>query len=223
MKNYLLLLLIIPTFLLGQRNFEYKKDFEKILKETKNKDSELYYSNLLERYNKIDTTLTDKQVLSMLIAFTDNEYYKPYSDINFGRNLYKLNDEGKFDEVIKSGTEFLSNHPFDIKTLFEVSYAYFKTDNKITADNYIIKARQIFKAMFYSGDSKSIDTPAFALNPSDGQDFIKKAVGAKIGKMGSGKDDNGYFIDMLEAKFEDGESTMLYFIIPHATKKMFEK
>lgn len=222
MKNYLLLLLIIPTFFFGQRNFEYKKDFEKILKETKSKNSELYYPDLLQRYNKIDTILTERQVLSMLIAFTDNKYYKPYKDIEFGRNLYKLNDDGKFEEVIKSGTEFLSNHPFDIKTLFEVSYAYFKTGNKEIADKYIVKANQIFKAMFYSGDSKSIDNPAFALNPSDGQDFIKKAVGAKIGKMGSGKDDNGYFIDMLEAKFEDGEALMLYFIIPHATKKMFE-
>jgi len=223
MKNYLFLLLIIPGFLFGQRNFEYKKDFEKILKETKKKDSELNYSNLLERYNKIDSTLTDKQVLSMLIAFTDNKYYKPYSDIDFGRNLYKLNDDDKYTEVIKSGNEFLSNHPFDIKTIIEVSYAYFKTDNKMIAKNYIKKANQIFNAMNYSGDAKSIDTPAFALNPSDGQDFIKKALGAKIGKMGSGRDDNNYFIDMLEAKFENGDSQMLYFIIPHATKKMFEK
>lgn len=223
MKNYLFLLLIIPTFFFGQRNFEYKKDFENILKETKKKDSDLNYSNLLERYNKIDTTLTDKQVLSMLISFTDNKYYKPYSDIGFGRSLYKLNDDSKFEDVIKSGNDFLSNHPFDIKTLVEVSYAYFKTNNKKEADKYMIKTNQIFKAMFYSGDSKSIETPAFALNPSDGQDFIKKAIGAKIGKMGSGRDDNGFFIDMLEAKFEDGEAQMLYFIIPHATKKMFEK
>ena len=223
MKNYLFLLLIIPGFLFGQGNFEYKKDFEKILNETKKKDSELNYSNLLKRYNKIDTALTDRQVLSMLIAFTDNKYYKPYKDIDFGRNLYKLNDDGKFEDVIKSGNEFLSNHPFDIKSLVEVSYAYFKTNNKKEADKYLIKTDQIFKAMFYSGDSKSIETPAFALNPSDGQDFIKKAIGAKIGKMGSGRDDNGYFIDMLEAKFDDGEGTMLYFIIPHATKKIFEK
>lgn len=223
MKNYLLLLFIIPSFLFGQRNFEYKKDFETILKETKNKDSELNYSTLLERYNEIDTTLTDKQVLAMLIAFTDNKYYKPYSDIDFGRNLYKLNDDSKFEDVIKSGNEFLSNHPFDIKTIIEVSYAYFKTGNKKESKNILVKTDQIFKAMYYSGNATSIDTPAFALNPSDGQDFIKKAIGAKIGKMASGRDDNGYFIDMLEAKFEDGEAQMLYFIIPHATKKMFEK
>ena len=206
----------------GQENFIYKKDFEKILKETKSKNSEFYYDALVEKYNKIDTTLTDKQMLSLLIGFTDNKNYKPYKDIDFGRKMYKLNDESKFDEVIKEGVEFLKSHPFDIKTLFEVSYAFHKKGDEIQAKNYLIKGNQIFKAMYFSGNATSIDTPAFALNPGDGQDFIKKAIGGKIGKMGSGRDKDGYFIDMLELIMENEESQTLYFIIPHATKKMFE-
>jgi len=218
-----LVLFLFPIFVFCQNDFNYKKDFDNILKETKNNKSELYYGNLLERFNKIDTTLTNKQVLSLLIGFTDNKFYKPYKDIDFGRKLYKLNDDNKFDEVIITGNEFLKNHPFDIKSLYEVSYAYHKTNQQKIADDLLIKAKMILEAMYYSGNAENINSPAFALNPSDGQDFIRKGIGAKIGKMGSSKDENGYFIDMLEAKFEDGNSKMLYFIIPHATKKMFEE
>ena len=218
----ILILLLFPILIFSQNDFVYKRDFQKILQESKTKNSEFNYDDLLVRYNKIDTTLTDKQVLSLLIGFTDNKFYKPYKDIDFGRILYKLNDENKYDEVIKTGNEFLKTHPFDIKSLYEVSYAYHKTKNQILADEYLAKGMMIIKAMYYSGNAQSIKEPAFALNPSDGQDFIKKGIGANIGKMGSGRDENGDFIDMLEAKFEDGTTTMLYFIIPHATKKMFE-
>ena len=75
--------------------------------------------------------------------------------------------------------------------------------------------------MFYSGDGATMENAAFALGPADGQDFIYKFVGAKIGTMGSGRDKSGNFIDILEAKFEDGKVMNLYFSIQHATNKMF--
>lgn len=221
MKKITFLFLLIPLLIFSQKNFEYKKDFENILKEGKDKNSDLNYEKLLDRFNKTDTTLSDKQILSLLIGFTINKNYRPYKDVEFGRTLYSLNDDKKFDEVIKEGNKFIANHPFDLKGLFELSYAYYKKGNQTLADSYLMKTTMIFKAMIYSGDGKSIDNPMFALNPSDGQDFIRKTFGAKIGRMASGRDKNGYFIDMLEMK--DGEdSQTLYFIIPHATKKMFE-
>ncbi|QOW10246.1 DUF4919 domain-containing protein [Kaistella flava (ex Peng et al. 2021)] len=223
MKKYLFLFLLFPLSILAQKNFTYKKDFDLILKESKDKKSDLYYPNLLAKYNKIDSTLTDKEMLAMLISYTEDKNYKPYQDFNFGRKLYKLNEESKFAEVIKTGDAFLAKHPFDLKTLFEVSYAYHQTNKQQEADNYLQKAGFIFGAMFYSGDGMTIENPAFALNPSDGQDFIRKFIGAGIGTMGSGRDENGYFMDMLEAKFDNGETHTLYFIIPHATKKMFVK
>lgn len=222
MKQIILLLLFIPILAFSQANFNYKKDFDKFLKESKNKKSEFYYEDLLSRYNKVDTTLSNPQVLALLIAFTDNKFYKPYKDLEVGRKLYKMNDEGKYKEVIEEGTRFLRDHPFDIKSLFEVFYAYHKTDDQKNAEQYLIRSKLIFKAIYYSGNATSIDTPAFALNPSDGQDFILKAVGGKIGTMGSGRDKDGYFIDMLEMKMEGEQSQTLYFIIPHDTKKMFE-
>lgn len=218
----LILFLFFPLLIFAQDKFEYKKDFDNILKETKNKKSDIYYDNLLERYNKIDTTLTDRQVLALLIGFTDNKFYKPYKDIQFGRDLYRMNDDKQYKEVIQLGDEFLKTHPFDLKTLFETSYAYFKTDQKKIADQYLMKTKMIFHAMAFSGKGLNEDEPTFALNPTDGQDFLRKGFSMKIGKMGSGRDKNGDFLDILDIVFENGNTKSMYFIIPHATKKMFE-
>ncbi|MEJ5105061.1 DUF4919 domain-containing protein [Chryseobacterium sp. MYb328] len=218
----LILFIFFPLLILAQNKFEYKKDFDNILKETKNKKSDLYYDHLLKRYHKLDSTLTDKQVLALLIGFTDNKFYKPYKDIQFGRNLYQMNDDKQYNEVIQLGDEFLKDHPFDLKTLFETSYAYFKTDRKIIADQYLVKTKMIFRAMAYSGLGMDENNPTFALNPTDGQDFLKKGFSMKIGKMGSGRDKNGDFLDILDIVLENGNTKSMYFIIPHATKKMFE-
>ncbi len=154
------------------------------------------------RYNKVDSTLTGKELLSMLISYTDVKNYKPYLDIDVGRNLYKLNEDKKYDEVIKSGQTFLTKHPFDLKTIFEVSYSYHKLVEQKKADDYMLKGIQIFKAMNYSGDGLTIENPMFALNPADGHYFIFKPLVANIGTMGSGSDKDGNFIDILQAKFE---------------------
>lgn len=223
MKKLAFIFLLIPVFIFSQKNFDYKRDFATILKESQNKNSDLNFDRLVVRYHNTDTTLTDKQMLALLIGFTENKYYKPYKDLDFGRNLYKLNDEQNFDQVIKEGTSFIETHPFDLKTLFELSYAYHKKGNEILAKEFLKKTRMIFNAMVFSGDALSIENPIFALNPSDGQDFIRKGLEQKIGKMGSGKDKDGYFIEMLEMKGENESGVTLYFIIPHATKKMFEQ
>ncbi len=39
--------------------------------------------------------------------------------------------------------------------------------------------------------------------------------------MGSGTDKNGNFLDILQAKYQDGRTVTLHFIIQHATNKMF--
>src|SRR5205085_1440053 len=94
---------------------------------------------------------------------------------------------------------------------------------------YVFKGRRIFEAMNFSGDGKTTETPTFSLGPADGQDFIRKFVssrigGAKIGTMGSGRDKNGNFLDILQVVPKDGSNPYnLYFIIQHATDKMFSQ
>lgn len=222
MKKYLAFLLLCFGFTAyGQTNFNYKRDFAKILARTQDPQDALAYDKLLTRFQAVDTTLTDFEVLALMIGYTDKPEFMPYAYLSTERELYKLNAERKYQEALDKGLEFLKTHPVSLKALFEVYYSYKKLDQLDKGMPYFAQGKRILLAMYFSGDGKSIDEPTFALGPADGQDFIYKFVGADIGTMGSGHDKNGDFIDMLQAKFDDGETLQLYFIIEHAVQKMF--
>jgi len=217
----LLLFITAGQIVYGQTTFNYKDDFKKVLAKTKDQKDNLSYDKLLKRFSANDTTLTDFEVLALLIGFTDKPEYKPYDDLATEREIYKLNGEKKYQEGLDKANMFLKTHPLSVKALFEKSYSFHKLEQKDSAQYYLYQGQRIFKAMYFSGDGKTKETPTFALGPADGQDYIRKFVGEKIGVMGSGKDKNGNFLDILEIKFEDGQTMNLYFIIQHATDKMF--
>ena len=217
----LLLFITAGQIVNGQTTFSYKDDFKKVLAKTKDQNDNLSYDKLLKRFSANDTTLTDFEVLALLIGFTDKPEYKPYGDLTKEREIFKLNSEEKYQEGLDKANMFLKTHPLSVKTLFEIAYSYHKLNQEDSAKHYVYKGQRIFEAMYFSGDGKTKETPTFALGPADGQDYIYKFVGADIGTMGSGSDKNGYFLDILEAKFEDGNTMNLYFIIQHAMNKMF--
>jgi hypothetical protein len=219
----LFLSLITVQIAIGQTTFNYQNDFNNILEKTKDPKDNLFYDNLLKRFSVNDTTMTSHEVLALLIGFTAKPEYKPYSDFNIEREIYRLNDENKYQEGLDAGLKFIKTNPFSIKALVEITYSYYKLGKEDSARYYRDRGKRIFQAMYYSGNGKETETPTFALGPTDGQDYVHKFIGAEIGTMGSGQDKNGNFLDKIEAKFEDGQTVMLYFIIQHATAKMFSE
>jgi len=217
----LLFLLTAGHVTFSQGTFNYKDDFKKVLLKTKDINDSLSYDKLLKQFNSNDTSLTDFEVLALLIGYTDKPEYKPYRDLDIEREIYKLNGDKKYKAGLELGKKFIKTHPLSVKTLFEISFSFHKLNKEDSAQYYIYQGQRIFKAMYFSGDGKSKETATFALGPADGQDYILKFVGADIGTMGSGRDKDGNFLDILEAKFEDGNKMNLYFIIQHATRKMF--
>ena len=218
----LILLLTKGQIAFGQTTFNYNDDFKKVLAKTRDQNDNLSYDKLLKRFTANDTTLTDYEVLALLIGFTDKPAYKPYQDLDTERAIYKLNGEKKYQQGLDSANTFLTTHPLSVKTLFEKSYSFYKLEQQDSAQYYLYQGRRIFSAMYFSGDGRTHETPSFALGPADGQDYIRKFAGATIGIMGSGRDKSGNFLDILEAKFEGGQTIKLYFIIQHATAKMFD-
>jgi hypothetical protein len=221
------LFLVLGQRAIGQTQFSYKDDFQRILAKTKDRDNELFYDKLLERFYLNDPNLTDFEVLSLLIGFTDKPEFKPYQYLETERKIYDINGEGQYKQALDSATTFLKTHPLSVKVLWEKGYSFHKLGLEDSAAHYVFKGRRIFEAMNFSGDGKTPETPIFALGPADGQDFIRKFInsqigGAKIGMMGSARDKTGNFLDILEVVPKDGSNPYdLYFIIQHATKRMF--
>jgi tetratricopeptide (TPR) repeat protein len=211
--------LFITTTAFGQ-DFDYHRDFKDLLSKSKDKNSEYYYPKLLERFNSNDSTLTNKDIITLQIGFTANKNYKPYQTIDKEREILELISDKKYEKAIAECDKLLKTNPVNFTALIEKGFAYMKL-NKPDASIHKERTMKIIHSIMWSGDG-TIDRPYFVLSPIDGQTLIRYIMGGSIGTMGSGSDKNGYFLDILEMK-KDDKTVTKYFIIQHATDKMFDK
>lgn len=215
-KKLILLFIAFGFSLSAQSNFNYGADFKKILEKSKSASDPLSYDKLLPRYNQNDSTLSDAEMLALLIGFTAKPEYNPYHDISQEQAIYNLNAEGKYDTALVKAVAFLKTHPFSIKVLYEVSFAYYKARKTDSAKFYVDQGKRIFKAMKYSGDGKSKQMPMFALSHVDGQEYIYKHISGGIGERSMQKDADGNLLEILEVKLRAGAPYFLHFSIQHA-------
>ena len=220
MFRNIIILLVVAFGANAQSNFNYKRDYNTIVAKTKISGDKLNYDKLLLRFKANDNTLTDAEVLALLIGFSARPEYMPYEDLLVEHDIYNLNAEGKYDEALQKANEYLGTHPLSVKAIYEKSFSCFKAGNNDSAKYYVKQGQRIFKAMTYSGNGKTKQTPIFVLGPSDGHDYINKFIEGGIGLTSSIKDDNGNSVDILEVKLKAGESYELYFITQHASVKM---
>ncbi len=214
----------LSAFSQDKIDFDYTKDYDSILKSTKDSTSKIFYKDLYERFEKADSTLTNYELVALQIGYTDNPKYWPYQDIELEREIWTLNEKKEFGLSEKKLDTLLSNNPFNILGHREMSYVQNKLGNKKIADLHYEQFNLIVTSVLSTGDGTSYENSWFTLSPADGQWIIKLVFQQRICSMGSGSDDNGNFHDILGIKFEDSKDcNKLYFNIEPATKRMFEK
>jgi hypothetical protein len=96
--------ILITCFVFGQDkiDFDFTKDYDSILKLSKEKTSKLFYNSLLERFQKADSTLTNYELVALQIGYTDNPKYYPYQDIRLEREIWSLNEKKKMNFLKKN-------------------------------------------------------------------------------------------------------------------------
>ena len=212
----------------AQESFNYARDFAKILEQTNEQSSDLYFDKLLKRFRLNDNSLTDTETLSLLIGFTDDPHFKPYHYLTVERRIYSLNAQGKFKDALQLADSLLVTIPLSQQAIIEKSYSHYKLGQTDSSDFYLWKFKRIMRTMASTGDGLSPESAIFALGPADGQNFIRKYLASGIGTMGSGRDKYGNFIDILNALIKDektgeSKSQTMYFHVQHAVNKMFDQ
>jgi hypothetical protein len=218
--------IVITCLVYGQDkiDFDFTRDYDSILKMTKDNSNKLFYSDLFERFQKVDSTLTNYELVALQIGYTDNPKYYPYQDINLEKEIWSLNENEEFNLAEKKLDTLLSNNPYNILGHREMSYVQSKLGNKERAHLHYKQFDLILASVMSSGDGTSYETSWFTLSPADGQLIIKLVFQRAICSIGTGSDHNGNFHDILGMKFEDSEDCIeLFFNIEPATKRMFGK
>jgi hypothetical protein len=199
------------------QEFSYSRDFPVLQKRSLDAADQLYFPKLLGRFHANDTTLTNSEVLALLIGFTNDPHYDPYGDVDISTRVFRLNAAGAYEAALTLADSFLVTHPVDQQTLIEKAYALYKLREETESRRFLFRFRAIMKAMDHSGNGRSLATAIFALGPIDGQNYIHKFLGWHVGRMGSGYDKEHHFIDILDAVSKENKDTLTYYFnVDHA-------
>lgn len=207
------------------QNFDYNKDYEQLLKRSKDPKDSLYYEGLLQRFRVNDKKLTVFETLALMIGYTGTKNYKPYAYLKTERAIKVLNDSARYEQVLKTTDTFLAAHPLSQQAIIEKAYAFHQLKQKDSSLFYKEQFGRIMAAMDWSNDGRTPETAMFAVGQRDGENFIDKYYHADLGRDGAVEDRNGNLCDMLEMKFKkDGveKSLVFYFVIQHATNTFEE-
>jgi len=213
--------------------FDYHRDFKNILDQTLDRNSDWYYHKLIIRFLNDDTSLTKMDVLALMIGFTENPHYKPLEDMETEQEIFELNKQAEFVEVIHKSKPFLQTHPLNLLVLREISFAYNRMsmnfskksviDSSIlykdSSDYFMNLNDKIMEAMIYSGKGKKAETAIFSLGLADGEYFIPN-VGFTIDKKDTQWAKNGDFMEVIESVTAEGVKINFYFVIQHAKLKI---
>lgn len=211
------LLICITAF--SQPAFDYKRDFKPFLEQSQDRQSPLYYQKLLVRFLDRDTSLSNMEMLAMMIGYTEDPHYKPFEDMEPEKEIFDLNEEGLYDEVIIKAKTYLQTHPLSLRVNKEVSYAYYQKKMQDSADYYMDLVEKIMNAMIYSGTGKKPEVPIFSLGLADGEYFIPN-IGLKILDKNTDWNANNHFMEIIKASKSGDDEVVYFFVIEHAKQKI---
>ncbi len=206
---------------LKAQTFIYDIDFDVVLKRTLDESDSLYHKRLAKRFTKNDPSLSDYEVLALLINFTSSKNYSPYETIGLEYNVSDLINHYQYDAAIKKCDSLLSYQPYNQEILFDKAYAYLNIGQKDSSEHYRYKFNKIMDAMAASG-SGGMNDAIFSLGSKDGQNYIIQRLANRISTIGSGLDEDGNFMDIIESTNSSNDTLVMHFQIQHAINKLFE-
>lgn len=176
MKNWLILLLLLPLAVAGK-----VPDETDILGKVLDASSPYYYANLMLRYQTGDQTLSDEDYHYLYYGYAYQEDYKPLAD-NPDRDRALLlfqaavNDGQptgeQLQEVISAVNDAMRLDPFSPKMLNILAYAYGKSGNRREEQVHFNKMNCILVTIEETGDGLREGTPWHILMFEHGLDLL---------------------------------------------------
>lgn len=203
----------------AQPSFVYQRDFKAMLDSTKDNSNTVYYGKLLERFKNNDSSLSRREVLYLMIGFTEDNHYDPYNDMITEKQIFDLNESGDYTEALLESRDYIKDHPLSLRILKERSFSYNQVGKRDSAKYFMALVDKIMSAMIYSGKGRSAEEPIFSLGLDDGEQFIPN-VGMTITNKTTGRNKSKLFLEIINARTEENVSLDYFFVIQHAKEKM---
>lgn len=219
MKNIIFIIFLLNVCIVNaQSSFKYSRDFNSILIESRKPNSKLAYEFLWQKYSQNINNLSNKEMLSMLIGFTDKPTYKPYAYYEMKNSLEY---EGKLSlkSIYMDASNFADELPFSLSLLNQLLFCSSKLRMNEDAARYSSIISKVSDAMRYSGDGSSAEKAIFILEPSDANYFLSELISKGYTIGGKTNVEIGGYKEVYDyQKQANGAIFKIYFNLQHANK-----
>lgn len=126
--------------------------FEISLSESLNNNSIYYFKTVQQKLNKLDSTVTAEQIISLTKFYISEEKINPTYLDSLSNKAYKQNEEKKFLDAIITAKLILNHSPNNIAGHKEMGLAYKQLGNDNLADMHLLIMKKIIDAVFKYSD-----------------------------------------------------------------------
>lgn len=207
---------LLYSFIIAQETEFRKVDYKAIEKEIKNKNSEYYYSTLMDRFQKIDTTLTVEHMYHLYYGSTLQPNYDPYDFIEKNKTVEKIekNTNVPTSEEVqilkKFYTDIYKTKPFtdlrNIETL-AIIYSFEENEEKIKSLLHIFY--KLIDTLLTTGDGFTKETAIDVINTRSEYNLMQ-LFEVDIENQALTHDKGGSY-DILKGKTKESKEVELYF------------
>lgn len=140
-----------------------KPDYDQIKINIENKESDLYYSKLWDRYQQGDSTMTMDERRHLYYGYVFNEKYSPYSSVHDATQINAILNKDQptadeWKELISLINGTLKLQPFNCRYLHYQRMAYHALEKHYFADRNFHKIMCILDALSSTGDGLERET-----------------------------------------------------------------
>lgn len=207
---------LLYSFIIAQETEFRKVDYKAIEKEIKNKNSEYYYSTLMDRFQKIDTTLTIEHMYHLYYGSTLQPNYDPYDFIEKNKTVEKIEENTNVPtseevQILKKFyTDIYKTKPFtdlrNIETL-AIIYSFEENEEKIKSLLHIFY--KLIDTLLITGDGFTKGTAIDVINTRNEYNLMH-LFGVDIENQAL-THDKGRSYDILKGKTKENKEVELYF------------
>lgn len=206
-KLFVLLIIWLFTLPLLSQEYQFKApDYEWIKKEMKNKNSDYYYPQLLERYNNGDTNLTieEGRVLYYGSFFTGD--YSSYASSEYIDSLKAYFNKDSilkedYKEIIRLEKIVLKEFPFNMRDLNTLIYAYAISGDTASAIRTDYMLNLVIETILSTGDGATEASAWHVISVSHEYDLLN-ILGFQFGGNQSLTDSGCDYLTVKENQYK---------------------
>ena len=206
------ILCLILSFTSHAQDWDYvSPDYEVIKLNIEDKNSNLYYESLMDRYLEGDSTFTLEEKRHLYYGYIYHDNYTPYPHSEYNDSLRAIMESKNYDKtalekIIYFGEMMVKSNPFDFNAINYQMYALDKIGDNKTLQIKMTQVRLLVDALMSSGIGTEKENAFYVINTAH-EYFLLNILGFKFG----GEQSLVGHYDYLSVEKNDAEVEGLYF------------